>query len=235
MARSILRRFPKGTPDYVKYEKVVNEFIKHLEDSEGIPSYLKCARKIDTHSNSIFKIMATDSKLRAKIHFAIAKRIQEMDEEDFLNSLSGAYPPEIRREIDKRLMKIILSHLEGHTGEIASVTPLITQLGIDFKTYQRLIKLYPSFHKEIDKVVGFQIFSLKPEEFLNSYRKRTCVSEGIRQAIELYLQTIIIRKMYFSREYHYTVAARALGINKRTVRRLKQKYPIFSFIIKIEE
>ncbi|MCD6227191.1 hypothetical protein J7J90_01735, partial [Candidatus Micrarchaeota archaeon] len=117
--------------------------------------------------------------------------------------------------------------------EIASVTPVTTQLGIDFRTYQRLIKLYPSFHKEIDKVVGFQIFSLKPEEFLNSYRKRTCVSEGIRQAIELYLQTIIIRKMHFSREYHSTVAAREFGVDKGTVRRLKQKYPTFSSIIKI--
>lgn len=226
MPKSILRRFPRHVPQKERDTKVVMEFVKQVERVDSIPSFLRCARAIDTHSSSIFKILERNPQLELLVYNKIRRKIFSLDEETFLDSLRGKYPDRIRKFMYERLKEILISHVMNDQ-DVLLITPLLKKLHIDFKTYQHLIEYDPEVEEILDDLIGKKILLLNREDMLEMSRKVHTTFPQIRFAIDLGFQRILIQEMVKSKEFRYSVVARRINSSKDRVLHLKKHYPVF--------
>lgn len=230
MPKSILRRFPKCVPQKKRDTKVISEFVKQMEQVDGIPSFLRCAQAIDTHSSSIFKILKRNPDLEPFVYSKIRKKIFSLDEKIFLEKMVGRYPKRIRKFIYERLRSILVSHVMNDP-EVLLITPLLKKLHVDFKMYQHLVESDPSVKDELNDLIAKRILLLSQKEFFRTVKGLTYTSPSIRFAVELGYQRFIIKEMIKTKEFRYSVVARRLGIHRKLVLRIKRKYQLFSNLL----
>jgi len=128
-------------------------------------------------------------------------------------------------------MKIIIDRASRYREGIAFPTVIVREIGLDFKTYERLVSIYPGFKERLTDVIGSQIFCLEDQTFIRSFKNAT-TSKGLRFFIELNLQRILLKNAFCLKDPKRTALAKLVGVDKNTVKRVVDIYPVFSLLLK---
>ncbi len=212
-------------------EALIKEILDGLEKIDGIPSFTKLSKTINSSIADIEKYLRMDGHDNNRVMVAMVLKVLRMPEEDFLREFAshGKLPRRIQDAIDRRAMEIVMSRLIRYRG-FPRITAMFKQgyFGISLDAFTRLIKQYPEFTEKLDSIVAEKVLLMPTEDFLR-VRKREIKERYLPRSLEaLHIKKLIIMVREMIREgetqpYRYMGTHSVMG--RQLYRDIVNKWP----------